>query len=60
VKVSGFEALAGIELPDGAIRVLTIVFALNLVWQPTTKRLALRVAPSRRSRIGSPRGSRRR
>jgi predicted nucleotidyltransferase len=30
---------------DGAIRLLTIVFALNLVWQPTTKRLAVRVAP---------------
>ncbi len=30
---------------DGAIRILTIVFALNRVWQPTTKRLAERVAP---------------
>lgn len=30
---------------DGAIRVLTIVYALNRVWQPTTKRLAARVAP---------------
>jgi hypothetical protein len=30
---------------DGAVRVLTIVFALNGVWQPTTKRLATRVAP---------------
>ena len=30
---------------DGAIRVLTIVFALNRVWLPTTKRLAARVAP---------------
>jgi predicted nucleotidyltransferase len=30
---------------DGALRVLTIVFALNRVWQPTTKRLAVRVAP---------------
>jgi predicted nucleotidyltransferase len=30
---------------DGAIRVLTIVFALNRVWLPTTKRLALRVEP---------------
>ena len=30
---------------DGAIRVLTIVFALNRVWQPTTKRLAVRVGP---------------
>jgi predicted nucleotidyltransferase len=32
---------------DGAIRVLTIVFALNRAWQPTTKRLATRVAPLR-------------
>jgi predicted nucleotidyltransferase len=30
---------------DGALRVLTIVFALNRVWQPTTKRVAARVAP---------------
>ena len=30
---------------DAATRVLAIVFALNLVWQPTTKRLASRVAP---------------
>jgi len=30
---------------DGAIRVLKIVFALNRVWLPTTKRLAVRVAP---------------
>jgi hypothetical protein len=30
---------------DGATRVLTIVFALNRVWQPTTKRLAARIAP---------------
>jgi hypothetical protein len=30
---------------DGAMRVLTIVFALNRVWQPTTKRLAARVGP---------------
>ena len=30
---------------DGAMRVLTIVFALNRVWLPTTKRLSLRVAP---------------
>ena len=28
-----------------ADRVLKIVFALNRVWQPTAKRLALRVAP---------------
>jgi predicted nucleotidyltransferase len=32
-------------LVDGAGRVLTIVFALNRVWRPTTKRLAARVAP---------------
>ena len=32
-------------LVDGAVRVLTIVFALNGMWQPTTKRLAVRVAP---------------
>jgi predicted nucleotidyltransferase len=32
-------------LVDAAGRVLTIVFALNHVWQPTTKRLAVRVAP---------------
>jgi predicted nucleotidyltransferase len=30
---------------DGAIRVLKIVFALNRVWLPTTKRLAARVEP---------------
>lgn len=30
---------------DGAMRVLAIVFALNRVWQPTTKRVAVRVAP---------------
>jgi hypothetical protein len=30
---------------DGATRVLTIVFALNRVWQPTTKRLAARLEP---------------
>lgn len=30
---------------DGTLRVLTIVFALNRVWRPTTKRLAVRVAP---------------
>jgi hypothetical protein len=40
------DRLALIEwILDGAIRVLTIVFALNRVWQPTTKRLAERVAP---------------
>jgi predicted nucleotidyltransferase len=30
---------------DGALRVLKIVFALNRVWLPTTKRLAVRVEP---------------
>jgi predicted nucleotidyltransferase len=40
------EALALTEwLVDGATRVLAIVFATNRVWQPTTKRVALRVAP---------------
>jgi predicted nucleotidyltransferase len=40
------ERLALVEwMFDGAIRVLTIVFALNDVWRPTTKRLAARVAP---------------
>lgn len=32
---------------DAALRVVTLVFALNRRWQPTTKRLALRVAPLR-------------
>ena len=32
-------------LVDAATRVLTIVFASNRVWQPTSKRLAARVAP---------------
>ena len=32
-------------LVDAATRVLTIVFAINRVWQPTTKRLAARVEP---------------
>ena len=32
-------------LVDGATRVLAIVFALNRVWPPTSKRLAARVAP---------------
>jgi hypothetical protein len=32
-------------LVDAATRVFTIVFALNRTWQPTTKRLAVRVAP---------------
>jgi predicted nucleotidyltransferase len=31
-------------LVDAALRVLTILFALNHVWQPTTKRLSARVA----------------
>src|SRR5215217_2617825 len=40
------DRLALIEwMLDGALRVLTIVFALNRVWKPTTKRLAARVAP---------------
>jgi predicted nucleotidyltransferase len=40
------ERLALIEwISDGAIRVLAILFALNRVWQPTTKRLAARAAP---------------
>jgi predicted nucleotidyltransferase len=40
------ERLALMEwLFDSSIRVLRIVFALNRVWQPTTKRLAARVAP---------------
>jgi len=30
---------------DGALRVLRIVYALNRVWEPTTKRLATRVEP---------------
>jgi hypothetical protein len=30
---------------DGAVRVTRIVYALNRVWQPTTKRLAARVEP---------------
>jgi predicted nucleotidyltransferase len=40
------DRLALIEwILDGALRVLTIIFALNRAWQPTTKRLAARVAP---------------
>ena len=40
------DRLALIEwIFDGALRVLTIVFALNRIWQSTTKRLATRVAP---------------
>jgi hypothetical protein len=30
---------------DGALRVLRIVYAINRVWEPTTKRLARRVEP---------------
>jgi nucleotidyltransferase-like protein len=30
---------------DGALRVLRIVYAVNRVWEPTTKRLATRVEP---------------
>jgi predicted nucleotidyltransferase len=30
---------------DGALRVLRIVYAINRVWEPTTKRLAMRVDP---------------
>jgi predicted nucleotidyltransferase len=30
---------------DGAVRVLRIVYAINRVWEPTTKRLAVRVGP---------------
>jgi hypothetical protein len=42
------ERLALVEwMLDGARRVLTIAFALNRVWQPTTKRLSTRVAPLR-------------
>lgn len=40
------ERLSLIEwLFDGALRVLRIVYALNRVWEPTTKRLAARVEP---------------
>jgi predicted nucleotidyltransferase len=40
------DRLALVEwLSDGALGVLKIVFALNHVWRPTTKRLAARVAP---------------
>jgi hypothetical protein len=40
------ERLSLLErMVDDAIRVTRIVFALNRVWQPTTKRLADRVAP---------------
>jgi len=39
------ERLSCLErMVDDAIRVMLIVFALNRVWQPTTKRLAARVA----------------
>jgi hypothetical protein len=40
------DRLALVEwLFDAATRILAIVFAMNRVWQPTTKRLAARVAP---------------
>jgi hypothetical protein len=40
------ERLALVErLVDDALRVLKIVFAINRVWLPTTKRLTARVAP---------------
>ena len=43
---AGLVRLALIEwILDGAVRVVTIVFALNRAWRPTTKRLAERVAP---------------
>ena len=43
------ERLSMLErLVDDAIRVTRIVFAMNRVWQPTTKRLADRVAPLER------------
>jgi predicted nucleotidyltransferase len=39
------DRLALVEwILDAALRVLAIVFAVNRVWQPTTKRLAARVA----------------
>jgi hypothetical protein len=48
------DRLALIEwIFDGSIRVLTIVFALNGVWRPTTKRLSARVSalPCRPERL---------
>jgi hypothetical protein len=40
------ERLALLEwMFDGALRVLRIVYAINRVWEPTTKRLAARVEP---------------
>jgi hypothetical protein len=38
-----------VRMVDDAARVLRIVFALNRVWQPTTKRVADRVAPLERT-----------
>src|SRR5262249_39473200 len=39
------DRLATVEwIIDGALRVLRIVYALNRTWEPTTKRLAARVA----------------
>jgi hypothetical protein len=44
--VRGGDRLALVEwLVDAAVRVQTIVYALNRTWQPTTKRLAVRVEP---------------
>ena len=42
---------------DDATRVLQIVYALNRVWPPTTKRVALRVERFRSSRSAWPSGS---
>jgi predicted nucleotidyltransferase len=40
------ERLALVErMLDDAVRVLRIVYAINRVWQPTTKRVALRAEP---------------
>ncbi|HJQ73249.1 MAG TPA: nucleotidyltransferase domain-containing protein [Gaiellaceae bacterium] len=40
------ERLALLEwMFDGALRVLRIVYAINRVWEPTTKRLPMRVEP---------------
>ncbi len=40
------DRLALVEwMLDAALRVQTIVFALNRLWRPTTKRFAVRVAP---------------
>jgi hypothetical protein len=40
------ERLALLEwMVDGALRVLRIVYAVNRIWEPTTKRIAMRVEP---------------